>query len=86
MMIALKRAGHLKSLAGLIVGGMTDMKDNEIPFGKTAEEIVKEAVKEYEYPVCFGFPAGHINDNRTLVLGTKINLSVNSKNSSIKFI
>ncbi|MFI5149664.1 MAG: LD-carboxypeptidase [Bacteroidia bacterium] len=69
MMMNLKRAGKLDKLAGLVVGGMTDMKDNSIPFGKTAEEIIYDAVKEYDYPVCFGLPAGHTARNMALFLG-----------------
>lgn len=76
MMLTLKRAGKLKSLAGLIVGGITDMKDNTVPFGKSAEEIILEAVAEYSYPVCFGFPAGHIRDNRPLIFGSEVELNV----------
>lgn len=84
MMIALKRAGKLKHLRGLIVGGMSDMKDNTIPFGKTAEEIIREHVEEYQYPVCFNFPAGHIADNRTLILGRKAILNVESNTVSFE--
>jgi muramoyltetrapeptide carboxypeptidase len=76
MMVALKRAKKLDNLRGLIVGGMTDMKDNTIPFGKSAEEIIAEHVAEYNYPVCFNFPAGHINDNRAIVFGKKATLAV----------
>lgn len=76
MMVQLKRSGKLQHLAGLIVGGMNNMNDNTIPFGKTACEIIAEHVSAYDYPVCFGFPAGHIDDNRTLILGRKISLSV----------
>lgn len=76
MMMNLKRSGKLEHLAGLIVGGMVDMKDNAIPFGKTAEEIILDAVKEYNYPVCFNFPAGHIDRNLALFLGRKIKLKV----------
>ena len=76
MLRCLKRAGKLEQLAGLIVGGFTDVKDNDIPFGQTVPEIIMEAVKEYNYPVCFDFPAGHIEDNCSLVLGKKLNLSV----------
>lgn len=79
MMMGLKRAGALSNLAGLVVGGMTDMKDNTVPFGKTAEEIIREAVAEFDYPVCFGFPAGHITDNRALKLGVNCRLSVGSE-------
>jgi muramoyltetrapeptide carboxypeptidase len=76
MMMTLKRAGKLRDLKGLIVGGMTDMKDNQVPFGKTAQEIIAEAVKEYDYPVCFDFPAGHGEQNVDLYLGRRIRLNV----------
>jgi muramoyltetrapeptide carboxypeptidase len=76
MILQLKRSGKLKSLKGLIVGGMSDMKDNAIPFGKTVEEIILDAVKEYNYPVCFDFPAGHIEQNTALYFGKKARFSV----------
>ncbi len=76
MMVHLKRAGKLKKLAGLIVGHMTGIKDGEVPFGKTAYEIIADAVKEYDFPVCFGFPAGHEKENYSLVLGKKHTLQV----------
>jgi len=85
MMISLERSGKLEGLAGLIVGGMTKMNDNTIPFGKTALEIVAEAVSKYSYPVCFDFPAGHLDDNNALILGRKVQLNVNSKGVSMKF-
>ncbi|MFN7012888.1 MAG: LD-carboxypeptidase [Bacteroidia bacterium] len=69
MMMNLKRSGKLAHLKALIVGGMSDMKDNTIPYGKTAEEIIAEHVAEFNYPVCFGFPAGHIKNNYALKLG-----------------
>jgi muramoyltetrapeptide carboxypeptidase len=76
MMMALKRAGKLEGLAGLIVGGMTEMKDNKVRFNKTAEEIISEAVAEYKYPVLYGFPAGHIPDNRALIFGREVTMKV----------
>ncbi|MGZ4036057.1 MAG: S66 peptidase family protein [Bacteroidia bacterium] len=79
MMLNLKRSGKLSHLAGLIVGGMTEMKDNTIPFGKTAEEIIIDAVKEYNYPVCFNFPAGHIDKNCAMIFGRKVKLEVGEK-------
>lgn len=81
MMMNLKRTGKLKSLKGLIVGGMNDMKDNAIPFGKSAEEIILEAVKEYDYPVCFGMNAGHVTENNPLIMGRKVKLVVAEKSS-----
>jgi muramoyltetrapeptide carboxypeptidase len=79
MLMQLKRSGKLSGLKGLIIGGMSDMKDNVVPFGKTAEEIIAEAVAEYAYPVCMGFPAGHIADNRALVLGASYKFNVSEQ-------
>ncbi|NOX47089.1 MAG: LD-carboxypeptidase [Chlorobi bacterium] len=84
MMWQLKRAGKLNKLAGLIVGGLTEMKDNETPFGKTPHEIISDCVKDYGYPVCFGFPAGHQDDNRAMVFGRKVRLTVN-ENAELNF-
>jgi muramoyltetrapeptide carboxypeptidase len=86
MILQLKRSGKLKNLKGLIVGGMTDMKDNTVPFGKTAEEIILEAVKEYKFPVCFNFPAGHIEKNMALFLGKKARLTVSNKKVSLNYL
>ncbi|MEI6766499.1 MAG: LD-carboxypeptidase [Bacteroidota bacterium] len=74
MILSLKRCGKLKDLAALIVGGMTEMNDNETPFGKDAYTIIAEAVAEFHYPVIFGFPAGHIGRNLALVMGRKLSL------------
>lgn len=79
MMVSLKRAGKFSHLAGLIVGGMTDMKDNETPFGKTAEEIIRDSVAEFDYPVCFNFPAGHQKKNSALLFGRRAKLNVGAK-------
>jgi muramoyltetrapeptide carboxypeptidase len=77
MMMNLKRSGKLQYLTGLIVGGMSDMKDNTVPFGKTAEEIILDAVKEYNFPVCFDFPAGHIDRNLAIYFNKNTTLSIN---------
>ena len=76
MMHCLKRAGKLDRLKGLVVGGLTQIKDNTHPFGMTAEQVIAEAVSEYDYPVCFGFPAGHWDDNKALYLGLSSRLIV----------
>lgn len=85
MMIQLKRAGKLDKLKGLIVGHFSDMSDNSIAFGKSAFEIVTDAVKEYKYPVGFNFPAGHEADNRAFILGANYNLSVGSKETVVVY-
>lgn len=79
MMMNLKRSSKLHDLAGLVIGGFTDMKDNKVAFGTTAYEIIAENVAEYNYPVCYGFPAGHVDDNRALVIGGTYKLSVGDK-------
>ncbi len=86
MMRTLKRAGKLKNLAGLMIGGFTELKDNEIPFGQTVEEIIFETVKEYDYPVCFNFPAGHIPNNQALIFGKTLNLAVQKQHVTANYI
>lgn len=86
MMLQLKRSGKLKNLKGLIIGGMSDMKDNAIPFGKTANEIIFDAVKEYKYPICFDFPAGHIQKNMALYLGKKAKLILEKNKVTLNYL
>jgi muramoyltetrapeptide carboxypeptidase len=76
MMYQLKRSGKLDKLAGLIVGGFTDMKDTERPFGQTVHEIIRDAVAEYDYPVCFDFPVSHEKENYALKIGVGYKLKV----------
>ena len=83
MMINLKRNGMLGKLKGLIVGGMSDMNDNSIPFGKTAEQIILEYTKNYDFPICFGFPAGHLSDNRCVRLGINSVLEISKNGVSL---
>jgi muramoyltetrapeptide carboxypeptidase len=76
MFYQLKRSGKLKNLAGLIVGGFTDIKDTEKPFGKSVYEIIYDIVKEYDYPVCFNFPVSHEKENYALKIGVGYKLKV----------
>lgn len=87
MVMNMKLGGLFDDLAGLVVGTMTDMhdKDPADPFGLSAEAIIARAVKGKGYPVCYDFPAGHINDNRALVLGQKAKLSVTPEGSTLSF-
>lgn len=85
MMMNLDRAGLLANLNGLVVGGMTDMNDNTVPYGKTAKEIIIDIVKKYNYPVCFDFPAGHVNDNRALIMGRKVQLKVTKEETELNY-
>jgi muramoyltetrapeptide carboxypeptidase len=76
MIRALDRAGKLAHLKGLVVGGFTELKDNDIPFGFSVEEIILEVVSKYHYPVVFNFPAGHIQDNCALRLGGEVKIEI----------
>jgi muramoyltetrapeptide carboxypeptidase len=78
MLIQLKRCGKLKKLAGLVIGGFTDCKDTERPFGKTVHEIIRDIVSEYKYPVCFNFPVSHGRENYALKIGVNYKLTVNN--------
>lgn len=84
MMIGLKRAGKLQNLAGLLIGGMTQMNDNTIPFGKSAEEIIRETVEDYNYPVYFGFPSGHFDNNIALVMGKRVCISESTEGKIVR--
>jgi len=83
MMMNLKRNRMLGKLKGLIVGGMSDMNDNSIPFGKTAEQIILEYTKDYDFPISFGFPAGHLADNRCIKLGINSVLEISKNGVSL---
>jgi len=85
MMMQLKRSGKLAHLNGLIIGSFSEMKDNIIPFGEIAEQIILESVKEYNYPVCFGFPAGHGIKNFPLYMGRNVELVVDDKNATLLY-
>ncbi len=86
MMTQLKRAGKLKHLAGVVVGGFTKMRDNEIPYGKDALSILREHVGHLGIPVLFGFPAGHLDDNRALIIGGRVHLKVNLKQGVLNYM
>jgi muramoyltetrapeptide carboxypeptidase len=85
MMMNLKRNGCLQSLKGIVVGAMTEMKDNEIPWGRNAHEIIEDNVKGLNIPIIYNFPAGHIRDNRALIFGRQISMEVNDKESKVVF-
>lgn len=85
MMISLKRAGYFKNCRGLIVGDFRLKKNEGNTFGKTLEEIILEAVEGTNFPVIFDFPAGHIDDNRAIILGSYVDLKVTEKKIRITF-
>lgn len=83
MMLNMKRSGKLDGIKGLIVGGMSEMHDNTITFGIDAEQIIRNHCESYDFPICFGFPAGHIQDNRPLKLGVQVDIKVSKNGSSL---
>ena len=85
MMMNLKRNGYFDGLKGLVIGGMTEMNDNDIPWGKDALQIIQDVLKDYKFPIIYNFPAGHIKDNRALILGKTVSIDVTDKESTLKF-
>jgi muramoyltetrapeptide carboxypeptidase len=84
MMRQLKRSGKLNKLAGLIIGGFSDTKDTDRPFGQTVYEIIQDVVKEYDYPVCYGFPVSHEKENYALMVGQGYKLKVGKSKVSLE--
>jgi len=93
MIVSLKNAGKFNKIKALIVGGMSNMRDNtkefgfsnENPFGKTVKEIILEHTKEFDFPICFEMPFGHLNENNAIVFGKEVNLSINKKATLLEF-
>lgn len=85
MIIALKRSGMLQHLKGLIVGHFTSMHDNAIPWGQTANQIIASHCQDFDFPILFDFPAGHIDDNRSLIFQKTATLIVTKSQSELNF-
>ncbi len=85
MLQSLKRAGYFDKCKGLIIGDFTDLRKNTTPFGRNLEELIIEIAKEYNFPVSFGFPAGHGDKNFPMILGREVELNVSKKNTIISF-
>lgn len=83
---SLRQAGKFKHIKGLVVGKLINIEKDIPSFGKSPEEIVLEAVKEYDFPVCFNFPAGHGGINLALIFGAPVQLKVTDKNTTLDFI
>ena len=86
MFYALNKSGILDKISGLVVGGMTELEDTATPFGMSVEEIILAHFQFRNIPVAFGFPAGHLNDNRALILGKKVRFSVEGTTSELRFL
>ena len=84
MLLHLHRSGQLAGLAGLVVGHFSQMRDNAVPFGSTAYEIIDSYTRQYDFPVGYGFPVGHEADNRALVVGQQMRLLVIGAGSELR--
>jgi muramoyltetrapeptide carboxypeptidase len=85
MLQSLKRAGYFENCKGLIVGDMSNIRKNTTEWGTSIEQLILDALKDYDFPILFGFPAGHEDDNRALILGRTVQLTVGSEQSSVVF-
>ncbi len=86
MMTSFKLSGHLEGLAALIVGGMNKIAEIKIPWGKNIEETILGAVCDYDYPVIFNFPAGHISDNRALYIGREAKIEIKGEKIRLQYV
>lgn len=86
MMIQLKRSGMLDDLAGLIIGGFTEMKDTIAPFGSDVLSVIRSHIEAYAYPVCFDFPVSHDKNNYALKVGVQHALHVTKTKTTLKEI
>lgn len=86
MLFSFEKAGIFNKIKGLIVGGMTDLKDTEIPYGQSIQEIILDHFEYHNIPVVFDFPAGHIEDNRALILGVDCQLTVDPLESTLRYL
>lgn len=85
MMMSLELAGKLSAVKGIIVGAFSNMKDNTVPFGFSAEEIIRQSVRKYNIPLAFGFPAGHIDDNHAILFGRNATLEVTDAGAALHY-
>jgi muramoyltetrapeptide carboxypeptidase len=85
MLYNLKLSGALDRISGLIIGQFTEFNE-DLSLGKPLYDALADILKEYKYPICFGFPVGHVTDNRPLICGAEVELTVNSKGAALSFI
>jgi muramoyltetrapeptide carboxypeptidase len=86
MFTSLKLSGKLDGLSALVVGGMNKIEEAKLPWEKNIEETILAVVSDYNYPVLFNFPAGHIADNRALYIGSQVQITVMSDKATMLFV
>ena len=85
MLQSLKRAGYFDNCKGIIVGNMSKLRKNTTPWGTSIEQLILDALSDYNFPIAFNMPAGHEKDNRAMILGRTIQLVVEREQSTIVF-
>ena len=85
MMYNLKLGGVLEKLSGLIIGQFTEYEEDR-SLGKVLYAALADLVQEYDYPVCFNFPVGHVTNNLPLINGAEVKFTVGKKSVELKFI
>lgn len=85
MLQSLKRAGHFSNCKGVIVGDMTKIRKNTTPWGTSIEQLILDALADYDFPIAFNMPAGHENDNRAMILGRTVELKVSESKTELSF-
>ncbi len=85
MLQSLKRAGYFDNCKGVIVGDFSKMRENTTPWGSSVEQLILDALSEYDFPIAFKMPAGHEDDNRAMIFGRNIELKVTKNESVIVF-
>lgn len=85
MLQSMKRAGYFDNCKGVIVGDMSKVKTNSTVWGTSIEQLIIDALADYNFPIAFNMPAGHEKDNRALILGRSIELHVKKDGASVVF-
>lgn len=85
MLQSLKRAGYFDNCKGVIVGDFTKLRKNTTLWGTSIEQLILDALSDYDFPIAFNMPAGHEKDNRALILGRTVQLTVNKEKSTVEF-
>jgi muramoyltetrapeptide carboxypeptidase len=86
MLTSFKLSGKMEGLSALVIGGMTKIEESKIPWDKNIEDTILETVEEFDYPVFFNFPAGHIADNRAFYIGEQSRLEISGKRATLLFV
>ena len=85
MLQSLKRAGYFNNCKGVIVGDISKIRKNTTLWGSPVQQLILDVLAEYDFPIAFNMPAGHEKDNRALILGRTVDLTVGKDKSTLVF-